>query len=450
LIESAKEKLLIQNLLSSEDLFAVCRPLLNPSYFSVDNRAAIEFIAGYADKYNSIPALDIIEAETSSVYEIRKLTRDEIEYTKTEFEQFCKHQAIIGVVSESIGLLDTDGAAAAGKIYKMVEDAMMVSLVHNIGIDFFENPEELVRTLKESHSYISSGWPELDKLLGGGFHPGLFVWSGNSGTGKSITLANLGRNLYMMGKHVLYISLELSKEMIADRYVPIITGLPVTDWKEDVADEAVKRMEHIAGNSEGSLVIEYMSSGTNTATIKSYLKAYEIEREHTPDVIIIDYLDLMGSNSGMGGENIFQKDKEASEEIRALGMDYNIPILSASQQNRDAINVIQPNQSHVAGGISKINTSDFWFSILATDDMKANGDIAYLNLKARSSDALGKIANFRWIGETLRIESLNGSVPTDKFEVNFKHKTKDTAIDATVSSSSTFDDAPTLLNAINL
>jgi hypothetical protein len=228
----------------------------------------------------------------------------------------------------------------------------------------------------------------------------MILFSANSGGGKSITMANLGLNLMERGMNVLYISLELSEELIAKRFYGMISGVnqvEILPKATEVAHIMEKQKE-----SHGDLLIKRMSTGTCANDVRALLKEIELTMEYVPDAIIMDYLDLMGPNGNVHLET-FEKDKASAEQLRDLGEDYNMFVITASQQNRGAVDAVELNHSHIAGGISKINTTDVYISIIMTDQMRAEGIMKFQMLKTRSSDGVGKMVDLCWDSIGLRI-----------------------------------------------
>ena len=239
------------------------------------------------------------------------------------------------------------------------------------------------------------GLPTLDKAP-------LLSACGSRGSGKSMTLSNIGLNLMELGLSVLYVSLELNQDLVANRFDSLITGNSQIDWQDNIND-TVQILNDCESDGYGKLHVKYMDSGTNANQVRSYLKEFEIQNGFIPDVLLLDYLDIAGPNGSINGDNVSLKDKYVSEEFRNLANEYQMYFFTASQQNRGAIGTIEPDQSHIAGGLTKANTSDFWFSIIATDEMKADGIIMYYCIKARSSDGTGKSATFTWVSGSSRI-----------------------------------------------
>jgi hypothetical protein len=192
--------------------------------------------------------------------------------------------------------------------------------------------------------------------------------------------------------------------MVAQRYDTMFTGVPSVIWKDNLHDIA-NSIDLLAPHM-GKLNIKRMPAGTNCNQIRGYLKEFELKHGYIPDMLIVDYLDIMGPNERMSADNVFEKDKASAEQLRDVGEDYNMFIVSASQQNRSAIDAQELNHSHIAGGLSKINTVDWYISIVLTPTMKAAGEIMFIFLKTRSSDGVGKQVVLKWINKSLRITNM--------------------------------------------
>jgi hypothetical protein len=240
----------------------------------------------------------------------------------------------------------------------------------------------------------------------------MLLLSANSGGGKSITLANLAENFLFQGLNVLYISLELSEDMIAQRFDTMFTGVPSVNWKAKYKDIASTIRD--IGKEVGKLTIKRMHVGTNANAIRAYLKEFELLYGYVPDLLVVDYLDIMGPNQHVSADNISEKDKQAAEQLRDILFDYNMFGATASQQNRSAIDAQELNHSHIAGGLTKVNTVDWYISIILTPTMKAAGEIGFTFLKSRSSDAVGKTIYLQWDNNSLRIKNPKSGAEPDE------------------------------------
>jgi len=229
------------------------------------------------------------------------------------------------------------------------------------------------------------------------------LFSANSGGGKSLMMANIGANYARnKGFHVLQLALELTEQMIDLRNLSILTGVSIKDWKSNILEIKNVMKSHV-DNGAGSFILKRIPGGSNALSIRSYLKLYETEYGRKPDVLIVDYLDLMSPNSGSKNKGIFEQDKEKSEELAEIAFDYDCICISASQQNRDGIKATTPDQSIIAGGISKINTVDNYISIYMNPEMRLKGELFLYYLKTRSSSAVGSMTQLVFNPENLII-----------------------------------------------
>lgn len=392
-----KQALLLEYLVSSPDTFALCKSITEPEYFNPEFRKTVEFMHEYYDKYNSIPDVDQIKAETGLSLQTREVTKDQVRYCSDEIETFCRRKAIERAVLSSPPLIE---AGKYGELEQSVRDALSVSLNSDLGIDYFSNPQERLERMLAQAPRTTTTWPAFDDMIGGGLaRTELLLFSANSGGGKSIVLANLALNYAKQGLNVLYISLELSEDMIAQRLDMMLTSIPTVVWRENY--KKICAAVNKAAPDMGKLVIKRMETGTNANAIRGYLKEFELKHGFVPDMLVVDYLDIMGANENVSADNVFEKDKRAAEQLRDILFDYNMFGASASQQNRSAIDATEVHQGHIAGGISKVNTVDIYCSILLTPVMKAAGEIGFTFLKTRSSDGVGKTMFLQWDAKSL-------------------------------------------------
>jgi hypothetical protein len=190
----------------------------------------------------------------------------------------------------------------------------------------------------------------------------------------------------------------------------MVTGISQRDITAR-SSEAIQKINS-AGKTIEDIIIEQMPVGSTPNDIRAFLKEFELKRGYIPDVLIVDYLDLMNPNEKVSADNVFEKDKRSTEQLRQILVDYDMIGITASQQNRGAVTATDLNHSHIAGGISKINTTDTYASIIFTDAMKAAGEMAIQFLKTRSSDGVGKTIHLKWNRTWLRLENNESSKPS--------------------------------------
>jgi len=360
------QRLILSRLISDPDSFARCRTILREEYFDDQLRPTARFILQYADDYRDLPKVDLIHAKTGQQLTLTPATEMVRlrEWLLKEVEEFCKYRSFENALFASMPKLEKGDYT---ELYRPFLDSMTISLVSDLGTDFFAEPAERLRRMLDKSSFVSTGWQTLDeKLYGGFFRGGLNIFCGQSGSGKSLVLQNLAINWALDGHLVIYFTLELAEELVASRITSMITGRSTKEVFRDV-DEAGLMINVVAKKSKaGRLQIKKMPEGSTTANhLRGYLKEFEIQTGRKPDAIVVDYLDLMyPTDRRINPSELFIKDKQVAEELRAMYHETNTFGATASQLNRQSFEADnQFQQSHIAGGMSKINTADNVFAI---------------------------------------------------------------------------------------
>jgi len=215
-------------------------------------------------------------------------------------------------------------------------------------------------------------------------------------------LANLGVNWALAGLNVLYLTFELSENLVSMRVDSMITGISTRDVFKNIDDVEMK--VRIIGKKSGALQVKYMPTGKTANDIRSYVKEYEIKTGKRLDVVLVDYLDLMMPVSvKVSPENLFIKDKYVSEELRNLAMELNTVFVTAAQLNRGAVEEVEFDHSHISGGLSKIQTADNVFGIFTSRAMRERGRYQLQLMKTRSSSGVGSKIDLEFDLDTLRI-----------------------------------------------
>lgn len=400
-MNNKKQKLLLEYLVSSPDLFALCSGIVKPKYFDPEFRSAVKFVHKYYMEHNAIPDVDQIEAETDVTIKTKPITKDQFSYCSKEIESFCKQSAMVEAVRAAPALIESEDY---GALETNIKNAVTVSLNKDMGVDFFAEARATLTRLLSTGQTISTGWSEVDDVLFGGLQrKQLILFSAGSGGGKSITMQNLGLNLVAQGLNVLYLSLELSEDLLAERMAYLLSGVGKQQMREKFEDMMYGISQFSSAQATGKMMFKQMPAGINANDIKAYLKEYELTYGHVPDAIICDYLDLMAPTEKVSADNVFEKDKRVAEELRNVAFEYNLMMITASQLNRSSVKADVIDHSHIAGGISKINTADVYITIILSETLKAAGEIAFHYQKTRNSDGVGKTTYLSWNKTNLRI-----------------------------------------------
>lgn len=408
------QHLLISYMLHDENAYALSQNIIKPFYFDATLQNVVKSIIDYADEYNSLPKPEQVKALSKTNIDFQPLSgtydaRDLKWYLKT-IEGFCRFKALERVIYDAEEMLNRGEGA---DVEKRVKDAMTISLMSDLGVSYFDDPATRLQRVNDKSNFVSTGWTSLDRKLNGGFTKGaLNVFAGGSGSGKSLFLQNLALNWALMGLNVIYFSLELSEDLVAMRIDSMTSGIGSHEILQKIGLVSHAVAETQKNKAPGDLFIKKMSeAGTTANDLRAYVKEYEIQRGYLPDAIIVDYLDLMyPNNSKVDPGNLFTKDKLTSEEMRAMAHDFDCLCATASQLNRQSVEAAEFDHSHIAGGISKINTADNVFGIFTTSQMRDRGVYEIQFLKTRSAASVGQKIKLKFGVHSLRIEDDDGSL----------------------------------------
>jgi replicative DNA helicase len=278
-------------------------------------------------------------------------------------EKFLKEKAVLHTVTET-SIDVSSGKIDSPKILKKFEDACGISLTTNIGFDYLEEIDKHCKDLGEVFNTISSGWKWLDKHIGGGFMSegrALYVFFGITNVGKSIFLGNLATNILNQNKTVVLISLEMPEQIYAKRISAKLTKIPFDDLRLQIDPLKNHLNQYKVKNKNSKLVIkEFPPQSVTVLQLKSYLNKLK-QKGIKPDAIIIDYINLIAPPTA--GLSSYEAIKRITEGIRALSYEFGCPIISATQANRAAVDMIQPDMGKTSESMGLAHTVDVMMSI---------------------------------------------------------------------------------------
>ena len=399
------QKVYLEMMLTDAESFVRCQAVFDPNSFDRRLQASAKFLNDYVTEHNALPTFDMINAATdSNLKHPGELMENHYDWLLQEFETFSRHKALEAAILKSADLLEK---GEYGPVEDLVKKAVQIGLQKDLGTDYFADPRARLEAIKDKNGQVSTGWPALDKKLFGGFNRGeLNIFAGGSGSGKSLFLANLGVNWALAGLNVIYLTFELSENLVSMRVDSMTSGIPSRDVFKNIDDVEMK--VKMIGKKSGAFQVKYMPTGKNANDIRSYLKEYEIKTGRKVDVLLVDYLDLMHPIAAkISAENLFVKDKYVSEELRNLAMELNTLFVTASQLNRSSVEEIEFDHSHISGGISKINTADNLIGIFTSRAMRERGRYQIQLMKTRSSSGVGQKIDLEFDVDTLRINNLD-------------------------------------------
>ena len=399
------QEMYLNFLITDPELFVRVNNIVEPYMFNKRFQNTVVFLKQHTAEYSAIPTIDQIKATTGVELErIEGLTSNHSDWFLDSFERFCRHKGLEKAILDSTDLLEK---ADYGAVENKIKEASQISLVKDLGIEYFENPKERLQHIKAQAGSVSTGWKMFDRKLYGGLNRGeITIFAGGSGAGKSLFLQNLGVNWALAGLNVVYISLELSEQLISMRLDAMISEYSTKEIMKNMDDVDLKvRMK---GKGAGKFRVKQMTSGVNANDIRAYIREYEINADVKVDCILVDYLDLMSPISAkVSPGDLFIKDKYVSEELRNLAMESKTLFVTASQLNRGAVEEIEFDHHHIAGGISKIQTADNVVGIFTSNAMRERGRYQIQFMKTRSSSGVGQKVDLKFCPDTLRVSDLD-------------------------------------------
>jgi replicative DNA helicase len=395
------QRLFLEMMLQDPQSYVRVQNIYNPENFSRDLREAAKFVKTHTDEYKTLPTLEQIKAVTNvELKHVPDLTEDHYNWFMTEFEGFTKQQEISRAILAAADLLEKGDY---DPVEKLIKDAVQISLTKDMGIEYFEDPRARIDRYFNSGGQVSTGWPQMDKILYGGFSRGeLNIFAGGSGSGKSLVMMNIALSWLQAGLSGVYVTLELSEELCSLRTDAMLTGMSTKDIRKDIDTTELK--VKMVGKKSGQYRVKSFPAQSTVNDIRSYLKEVQIQTGIRIDFVMVDYLDLvMPVSIKVNPNDQFIKDKYVAEELRNLAKELNVLLVTASQLNRSAVEEIEFDHSHIAGGISKINTADNVFGIFTSRAMKERGRYQLQCMKSRSSTGVGHKIDLTYNIETMRI-----------------------------------------------
>ncbi len=398
------QKVYLEMMLSDAESFVRCQGIFDSSLFDRRLQKAAQFLYDYVGEHNILPTGEMVNAACQTQLEIPTgLQESHYDWLLADFETFSRHKSLERAILQSADLLEK---GEYGPVEQKIKEAVQIGLQKDLGIDYFDDPKGRLTGLKDNNGQVSTGWESLDKKLFGGFNKGeLNIFAGGSGAGKSLFLANLGVNWVLNGMNVVYLTLELSEALVAMRLDSMMTDVPSREIFRDL--DGVEMKVKLVGKKAGAFQIKYMPSGKTANDIRSFVKEYEIKTGKKIDVLLIDYLDLlMPMSKKVSPSDLFVKDKFVSEELRNLAMELQCIFVTASQLNRASVEEIEFDHSHIAGGLSKIQTADNVIGIFTSRAMRERGRYQIQLMKTRSSSGVGAKIDLEFDIDCLRIRDL--------------------------------------------
>ena len=394
---------ILSKIIFDQDYMRRVIPFLKPEYFEqINDQITFKSIQQYIDKYNSLPSKEALVLSLSNQQmtdDVEKQVKEQIEgynnpdvdieWLVDETEKFCKDRAVYLAIMDSIQILDKkDGSE--GQIPELLQDALGVNFDTHIGHDFFMDAEARYDFYNEKEDRIPFDLEYLNKITKGGVpRKTLNMILAGTGVGKSLCMCHMASHNLMDGRNVLYITLEMAEEKIAERIDANILNTSIDELSMLPKPAYEKKVERAFKRTNGRLVVkEYPTAGAHAGHIRHLLNELRLKKSFKPDIIYVDYLNLcMSSRMRLGaGQGSYFYIKAIAEELRGLAVEFNVPIFSATQTTRGAFNSSDIGLEDTSESFGLPATADFMFAIISNEELDALNQFMVKQLKNRYSD----------------------------------------------------------------
>tara|TARA_Y100001963_G_scaffold127533_1_gene180986 strand:+ start:1835 stop:3220 length:1386 start_codon:yes stop_codon:yes gene_type:complete len=406
-MQNRLELLILKNLFTSDEYIRKVIPYVRDEFFSErEERLIFVNIKEYFEKYNKNPTHEALtiqmneasglnQDELSSALHIVSQCKSSIEETPHEFlldetEKWCKDRAVYNAVMDSITILDKNSKRDKGEIPELLKDALSVSFDQHIGHDWMENADARYEFYHTEEEKIPFDLDLLNKITKGGMpNKTLNIIMAGTGVGKSLFMCHCAANNLMMGKNVLYISMEMSEEKIAERIDANLMNIPLQELSDLPKPMYDKKIKSIRDKTVGRLVVkEYPTAAAHTGHFRHLLQELNLKKDFVPDVIYIDYLNICASSRIKPGSNAntYTYVKSIAEEVRGLAVEYDIPVMSATQTNRTGFVSTDVGLEDTSESFGLPATADLMIALISTEELEDLDQIMVKQLKNRYND----------------------------------------------------------------
>jgi len=400
------EKVILRNLVYNEEYLRKVIPFVEPDYFNDRNeRVVFEHITKYAAEYNSLITKEVLQIE---IEDRRDITQDEVknifgtinelediecdfEWLSDTTEKWCRDRAIYLALMESIKIADgQDDKKNRDAIPTILSDALSVSFNRNVGHDYLEDYEERYELYNRKESRIQFDLEYFNKITKGGLpNKTLNIALAGTGVGKSLFMCHHASSVLLEGKNVLYITLEMAEEKIAERIDANLLNVNIQEIVDLPKPIFEGKVTNLAKKTQGSLIIkEYPTASAHSGHFKALLNELALKKSFKPDIIFIDYLNICASSRYRAGSNVnsYSYIKAIAEELRGLAVEANVPIVSATQTTRSGYGSSDVDLTDTSESFGLPATADLMFALISTEELEGLGQIMVKQLKNRYND----------------------------------------------------------------
>jgi len=399
------EKTTLSNLVFNEPYTRKVLPFLKPEYFSnPEERIVFEEITKFVEKYNNTPTKEALSIEVDGRKDIndeqfKKVTQIietlsdaevDMNWLVETTEKFCKDKAVYNAILNGIQIIEgKDKEHTPEAIPSILTDALSVAFDSHIGHDYVDDGEERFEFYHKKEEKLEFDLEYFNKITKGGLpQKTLNIALAGTGVGKSLFMCHMAASTLMQGKNVLYITMEMAEERIAERIDANLMNITMDDLHDLPKKMFTDRLSKINKKTNGKLIIkEYPTASAHSGHFKSLINELALKKSFRPDVIFIDYLNICASSRFKGGNiSSYFYIKAIAEELRGLAVEQNVPIFSATQTTRTGFVSTDIGLEDTSESFGLPATADFMFALMSNEELEALGQMKVKQLKNRYND----------------------------------------------------------------
>ena len=398
------EQTILRNLLTNEEYTRRVLPFLAPDYFEGVYKDLFKEVAKFVSKYNKIPTLESFKIEVDEgnrlseehyrqaiemLPNIFTAESENLDWLIERTEKWCQDRSVYNAVMESISIIDGKHATLQkNAIPDVLSKALGVSFDTNIGHDYLEQVDERYDYYHEQEERIPFDLDNFNKITKGGLpNKTLNIALAGTGVGKSLFMCHCASNILSQGRNVLYITMEMAEEKIAERIDANLLNIPIDQIENLSKDMFRDKVSQITAKTDGKLIIkEYPTGQANTSHFRALLNELKLKKNFIPEIIFVDYLNICASSrmKMIGGSiNSYSYIKSIAEEMRGLAVEFNVPIMSATQTNRSGFTSDDPGLEDTSESFGLPATADLMFALISNEELNTMGKILVKQLKNR-------------------------------------------------------------------
>ena len=400
------ERTALTNLICNEDYARKVLPFIKSNYFDErEEQIIFEEISNFVDKYQKIPTQtsleievgerkDLNETEHKKIVDIIKTLNPmevDFDWLVDHTEKFCKDKAIYNAIVDGIKIIDgKDSKRKPDAIPEILTDALSVSFDNSVGHDYIEDAESRFDYYHRVEERIPFDLDFFNKITKGGLPPKtLNIALAGTGVGKSLFMCHMAANCLSQGKNVLYVTLEMAEERIAERIDANLMNISMEDLQNLGKQMFTDKMSKITKKTKGKLIVkEYPTATAHSSHFRGLIKELAIKKSFKPDIMFIDYLNICASSRFKGAQNVnsYMYVKAIAEELRGLAVETNVPIMSATQTTRSGFVSTDVGLEDTSESFGLPATADLMFALISTEELEELNQICVKQLKNRYND----------------------------------------------------------------